>query len=375
MVVSMKGGLASFTRRDIDTMVSAGHDVTLLATKVTSAVVGPAGTRVPLTGRVSRGLWALAGVLQLAMSPEGRLFLRYGFGTHEAGSILLACAYYARLARPDLVYAVFGDRKLFVGYFLAILWKCRLTVTVHAYELHTNPSPALFRKALQRCSRVMTVTEFNRECLRDVWGVPDSKIDVVRISVDKELFSAGRKFVILMVGHVSYIKGHAVLFDAVRGLHDSSIEIWVVGSAGGAFPADPVHLARECGVERQVITLGWQSEAAVAALMRRADVLCVPSRQDPDGNLEGFPTVLAEAMHIGLPVITTRHAEIPRVVPAAVVPPNSSKALAAAIVRYRNDTAIREADAKVNQVVADRLFVGDSASRLLGVLEALAKDS
>jgi colanic acid/amylovoran biosynthesis glycosyltransferase len=212
------------------------------------------------------------------------------------------------------------------------------------------------------------VTRFNRALLTERWGVPDEKVEVVRVSVDRKLFTPGPRFVVLMVGSVGYIKGQETLFEAVSILDDPAVEVWVVGGPAGAHPADPETLARKYGVEEQSVFFGWLPERSVAALMRRADVLCAPSREDPSGNLEGFPTVLAEAMVVGLPVITTHHSEIPSVVPAQVIGEDSPRELADALRRYMDAPDIRASDAKANRDVAEHLFAGDNQRRLADIL-------
>jgi colanic acid/amylovoran biosynthesis glycosyltransferase len=369
MVVSLKGGMSPFTRRDVDSMLAAGHDVDILPAKAEPGRPVPAGAHVVLPRYGARALWAVLGLARVLSEQRGRRVLRDALRDSEMVSALNACAFYARVtALPDLVYAVFGDRKLFTAYYLSLLWDRPLTVTIHAYELYDNPNPRVFRKALDRCRRIMTVTEYNRHLLQTEWGIEPSRVDVVRITVDEELFRAAQPFVVLCVGSVSFKKGHATLFEAVRLLDDLDVEVWVVGGAGGAHPADPLALAEQHGVAKQCVVLGWQSEQAVAALMRRADVLCAPSRTDPDGRKEGFPTVLAEAMHSGLPVISTRHAEIPAVVAAALVAEDSPRELADAIARYKTDPALRKADADRNREIADQLFLEAPRRDLLRVL-------
>ncbi len=369
MVVSLKGGMSPFTRRDVESILGAGHTVDILPARAEPGRPVPTGARVLLARYLPRALWSIVGLVRALAERPGRRLLGDAFRDLEIVSVLNACAFYGRLPHPpDLVYAVFGDRKLFTAYYLSLLWRRPLTVTIHAYELYDNPNPLVFRKALGRCQKIMTVTDYNRQLLSTEWGIDPSRVEVVRITVDEELFRATRPFVVLCVGFVSFKKGHATLFEAVRLLDDPDVEIWIIGGAGGAHPADPLALAEQHGVARQCVALGWQSEQAVGALMRRADVLCAPSRTDPEGRKEGFPTVLAEAMHSGLPVISTRHAEIPSIVPTIIVAEDSPQELAAAIARYKADAGLRQTDADRNRIIADELFLEAPRRDLLRVL-------
>ena len=375
MVVSLKDGLSTFTRRDVESILKAGHTVDILPAKAEPGPPVPGGARVVLARYLPRALWSMAGLARALSEPAGRRLLREAMRDREIVGVLNACAFYARLTDPpDLVYAVFGDRKLFTAYYLSLLWGRPLTVTIHAYELYDNPNPRVFRKALEHCRKIMTVTDYNRQVLTAEWGVEPSRAEVVRITVDGELFQATRPFVVLCVGHVCFKKGQETLFEAVRLLDDPDVEVWIVGDAGSAHPADPQTLAERHGVAGQCVVLGRQSERAVAALMRRADVLCAPSRTDPEGRKEGFPTVLAEAMHSGLPVISTRHAEIPAIVPATIVAEDSPRELAAAIARYKADTGLRRADADRNRAIADELFLEAPRRDLLRVLGEVVGD-
>ena len=110
-------------------------------------------------------------------------------------------------------------------------------------------------------------------------------------------------------------------------------------------------------LERRVADYGWRDRVTFAGHVphhdprlveayRRADVFALPSQTLANGDKEGIPTVLAEAMAAGLPCLTTYHAGIPElVVPdqsGLLVREGDVPALADAFSRLLRDPALRE---------------------------------
>ena len=73
-------------------------------------------------------------------------------------------------------------------------------------------------------------------------------------------------------------------------------------------------LTQELGLSWQVCFLGQQSHEQVQNLMRESDVFVQHSVTSGDGNTEGLPVAILEAMASGLPVVSTRHSGIPEAV-------------------------------------------------------------
>ncbi|NNK47579.1 MAG: glycosyltransferase family 4 protein, partial [Gemmatimonadetes bacterium] len=112
----------------------------------------------------------------------------------------------------------------------------------------------------------------------------------------------------------------------------------VVG--GGPEAGRLLRVAQSLGLQDSVTFVGSVDGVdAIRDEMSRADVFCLPSRQ------EGFGIVFLEAMAAGLPIVAARCAAVPETAPhgevALLVDPDDVRELAAAIVRLLEDPDLR----------------------------------
>src|SRR5262249_58575844 len=95
----------------------------------------------------------------------------------------------------------------------------------------------------------------------------------------------------------------------------------------------------------RVTWTGPLDQLGVRAQYRAHDLLLVASEIAPDGDRDGLPNVVVEALSQGLPVVATRAAGIPELVTDGVegrlVPPGDAAALAAAIEELARDPGAR----------------------------------
>jgi colanic acid/amylovoran biosynthesis glycosyltransferase len=171
-------------------------------------------------------------------------------------------------------------------------------------------------------------------------GCPADKTRLVRIGIDLDRFPYSPKS-----RSTPYVVMHAARFVEKKGV-DLAIrafglargelppaELWLVGD--GPLRAELESLVVELGLSDAVKFLGMKSHADFRALTRCVDVMIHPSQTASNGDTEGgAPTVLLEMQAIGVPVVATRHADIPFVVPdpERLVPEKDAEGLAAALV-------------------------------------------
>jgi colanic acid/amylovoran biosynthesis glycosyltransferase len=172
-------------------------------------------------------------------------------------------------------------------------------------------------------------------------GCPRDKVRIVKIGLDLADFPfspprRSRPLVVVQAARFVDKKGVDLsirAFAAARRRLGES-ELWLIGDGGAR--SDLEQLARTLRVERFVRFLGMLAHGDLRARMRRAHICLQPSRTAIDGDTEGgAPTTLLEMQAIGIPVVSTRHADIPSVVahPNELVEEEDIDGLADGLVR------------------------------------------
>jgi glycosyltransferase involved in cell wall biosynthesis len=125
----------------------------------------------------------------------------------------------------------------------------------------------------------------------------------------------------------------------------------------------------------RVVWTGPLDQPAVRAHYRASDLLVLASQTAPDGDRDGLPNVVVEALSQGLPVVATRVGGIPELVADGVhgrlVPPEDPGALAAAIEALVRDPEARRGMARAGIArVGEGWDLDTGADRLYRLLRA-----
>ncbi|MGD1217676.1 glycosyltransferase family 4 protein [Streptomyces krungchingensis] len=202
------------------------------------------------------------------------------------------------------------------------------------------------KRVARRLPSVLTVSGTSRQEIVDHLRVRDSRIHVVHIGADTDLFSpdpAVRQMPGRIVTTSSAdvpLKGLVFLVEAlakVRTEHPGA-HLVVVGKRSEDGPV--AQAIERYGLEGAVEFVKGISDAELVDLVRSAEVACVPSLY------EGFSLPAAEAMATGTPLVATTGGAIPEVAgpdgeTCLAVPPGDAGALAAALNRLLGDPGLR----------------------------------
>ncbi|MGE5654225.1 MAG: glycosyltransferase [Bacillota bacterium] len=192
------------------------------------------------------------------------------------------------------------------------------------------------------------VTDHHMKEMAMYWGCPEEKLRIVPGSVDLDefryqprVYEKSGPLSILSVGRLVEKKGMDTLIEAVRRVVEAGtqIELTIIGEGDlkEALEAQIQH-ARLSGC---VKLAGPKNRSQVIAAMQQADLFILASRRALNGDQEGQPMTLLEAMAIGVPVLSTFHAGIPELirdrVNGCLVPPGDAEALARRIAEYAQE--------------------------------------
>ncbi len=310
--------------------------------EVVVVAAGPGGDRDPFDRRIrvtrvqGRGLFYRGG------APEA-LAARGGTVRAVAFSADLFRAARNAFASADALVSHWLVPSGLVG---AALARGRPHVAIgHGSDVHllaTRRGGAAALAWVCRRSRVVVSSAAGRARLSAIWPAAAS-LSVCPMGLDVASLAGARldraaartslgiplcAFVVAFLGRLVAIKGLEVL--------------------QAALPAGATLLVAGDGPERPRLVagpgrfLGEVDAAGRRQLLAAADVLAVPSRRLADGRTEGAPLVVLEGLAAGVPVVASDSGGIPELVgdAALVVPAGDVAALAAALVRIRDDAAL-----------------------------------
>ncbi|HEX5481425.1 MAG TPA: glycosyltransferase family 4 protein [Terriglobia bacterium] len=280
----------------------------------------------------------------------------------------------AMMARKSALVYVNGARCLPFG--VAAAWLTGKPVLFHLHNALSRRSDIALVSWLSRyVSKIIVCSNAAADCLLRSCPKLRSKIVLVRNCVHPapenaqpaaldEGPSHGPQFTVGIVGRITEDKGHHILLQAVTRLSPEikpHLRLLFVGGPGPECPKDEAYvqrlksLARELALEERIVWTGHQLD--LEPYYRQMDAVAIPSTAREGGG----PTMVAlEAMQRGLPVIVSGcggNAECLRDgVNALVVPPGDDDALAIALRRVFEDSALRERLASAARQTIDQQF-------------------
>lgn len=287
----------------------------VLADSVTNLELFPIGAIFPVP----------SGSRRMLIRAEHRLGVRRLTGAQRRAVIRFS---------PDLLHSHFGDRG-----WRDSKWAARLGVpqVVSFYGLDVDFIPERrpawerrYQDLFAHAARVLCLGPVMRQRLISR-GCPPGKIQIHHVGVDVEQiqfmprsYQPNRPLRVLVASSFREKKGIPLAIRAVaRARKRIDVELTIIGDADSdrrslAERAKIIDAIEREGVSDVTSRIGFLPHAKLMETAYDHDVFLAPSLTAADGDQEGTPVVIMDMMASGLPVVTTRHSDIPEVVDAGI---------------------------------------------------------
>jgi glycosyltransferase involved in cell wall biosynthesis len=283
------------------------------------------------------------------------------------------------------LHAHFGSASATVARLASRFTDVPYTFTAHAKDIfHESVQPADLRCKLADASAVVTVSDYNVAWLREHYGAAAARVRRVYNGMDFSQLTfrpprpgQPRPPLILGIGRLVEKKGFASLVDACAVLARRGREFSCLIVGTGELEADLLSQVARLGLQGQVQLVGPRPQRDVFQLLRDARILAVPCVIGADGNRDGLPTVLLEAMALGTACVSTDVTGIPEIIrdgeTGLLVPQRDANALAHACERLLDDSALAHRLAvAARQLVEQHFDARHTSAQLRQIFESCA---
>ena len=266
---------------------------------------------------LSRGAWRRPGLVSrsMALSDSGRTGLNMR---------LLYCVLALVDRRPyDIIHCQFGTRGPLVLRLKALhATGGKIITSFRGFDitrvLTDNPS---YYDELFRCGSLFLPVSKSLAGRLLTAGCPAERIKVLHSGIDCSRFKFSERHKakdevtrLLGIGRLVSKKGWVYAIEALAKARQAGRDIHFTLVGDGKLRTEVEETIAKCRLQDSVTLLGWCDHDEVTQLLDESHVLIAPSVTADDGDQEGIPNVLKEAMASGLPVLSTWHSGIPELV-------------------------------------------------------------
>jgi len=241
------------------------------------------------------------------------------------------------------------------------------SLTAHRWDIREGN--LLRTKASSACF-VRAISEAGARELQERVGIEGWRPVVLRMGVELPSGQAtpreDTELRLVTPANLLPVKGHRYLFEALAGLERVSLDV------AGEGPLRAELEGRALGLPVEFLGAISHSELLTGLVDGRWDAVVLPSAPTPEGDQEGVPVSLIEAMAAGVPVVSTSSGAIPELVTEGtglLVPPADPAALRGALEQLR-DTGLRRRLSAAGRGRVETEFDVDRVAARLGELFA-----
>jgi colanic acid/amylovoran biosynthesis glycosyltransferase len=227
-------------------------------------------------------------------------------------------AHHCRRFGAEHIHVHFASRSLSLGIMLGVLTDLPVSCTVHAFDIFTRSANSL-RPRLSKCKFIAAISQFNVEYLRKTCGESIADLcHVVHCGIDVEKFrnvshqpEQGR---MVCIARLERKKGLDVAIEACAKLKERDVDFSFQIIGDGPEKENLEKQIHRFGLAKQVLLLGPKANDQLIPFFSQACLFFMPCMRKENGDMDGIPVAMMEAMACEVPVVSTRISGIPELV-------------------------------------------------------------
>jgi glycosyltransferase involved in cell wall biosynthesis len=279
--------------------------------------------------------------------------------------------------RIEHLHAHFAHDPTLIAYLVHYMIGIPFSFTAHARDLYQVPEKALSDR-ISRASAVITCCRANLEYLNRIAPSERSKFSLIYHGVNLKDFQpvpgsdakpTPEPPLILSVGRLVEKKGFKDLLEALLLVKKQGERFQCVIYGDGPLCQPLREWIDEHGMADEILLMGDRTQQELISIYQNATLFILTPVQTEDGDRDGIPNVLVEAMAVGLPVITTAVAGIPELVEdnrdGLLYPSHDVQGIASGIIELlRDPEKRRQLGDAASKKVSEQFDIAQAAKRL-----------
>ena len=278
------------------------------------------------------------------------------------------------------VHAHFAHITSDVARVIAELCDLSWSASVHAWDIYAQ-RPGVARSRLAGAAFVVSCTDHGRRLVQEWFAEGTTSVVLIRHGLPLDSFEPGgecRLPLVVAVGRLVPKKGYDQLIEACSILNRRNVKFRCAIVGDGSLRTALQSQIHRLGLGGVVHLEGPRLQDAVRSLLASATVFVAPSVVADDGDRDGLPNSVLEALALETPVIVTHASAATEVVRDGwngfVVPPGNPEALAGKIETVLRDPALRARMGRAGREAVAREFDASRTGRqLLELFQAARK--
>jgi len=259
-----------------------------------------------------------------------------------------------------------------------------MTTVFHGYDItqYIVESRNAYKTLFAEADLLIPISDFWHRRLTEL-EAPSEKIRTIRLGVDCDAFEYKRRAAgpgeatrFITIGRMTEKKGHRYTVEAFKVLAERRPDLNICLDVIGDGP-DLEEIGAIARSDTRITLHGALAHQDVRAMLDQSHIFVLPSVVAANGDMEGIPVSIMEAMAVGLPVISTHHSGIPELVKdgssGILVGERDVDALSAAMERLGSQPELLLAMGKAGRAIIEHEYNERTQARVL--MNALSKIS